>query len=137
MKRKGERKEKSIPLCACIGIGTAIVFCLLLSLVITALILNEKIGESAIGVSSIAITAITTFIGAFLAARLAEKGVVPTVAITAAGILAAIICSDILFFDSSFEQLAGKSIAILAAAALACLLSLKTAGRKGRRVRHR
>ena len=136
MPKKGKSKGTSILTSSGIGVGVWFVLTILLSLVITSLILSEKLSDQSIGTAAIIITGVSSFAGIFLAIKIGGKGVIPTAALTAGCGLFILVALGVLLYDSGFHNILYQALVVIIMAALACFLDIKTGNRRKTKVRH-
>lgn len=136
MQRKGKGRTQSILASSGIGVGVWLALTIVLSLVITSLILNEKLADKAIGSAALIITAVSSFVGVFLAIKIAGKGVIPTAALTAGMGLFLLVATGVLLYDSAFQNILYQALVVAAMSALACFLDIKTGSKSKIKVRH-
>ena len=128
-------KNKSMVLCVGVGLLTALVISVALTLGLTSLVQNGTLSENgSLGVFLIRV--IATFIGGLLGAGLADKRFLPVIGTIWAGYLLVLLGTGVILFDGTFHQFWQGVLSTAIGAAIALLIKLKPQSKSKKTIRY-
>lgn len=134
LKRK-VKIEHSIGAGVSAGSVVSLVLSVILAMIVAALIVNERIGESAIKYISPIIVLIATMAGCIIGAGLVGEKLAVVSGITGVVYLLILIGTGILFFDGGFHNLWTSILSIIVGCVSSCAICIRGKGSKTKRKR--
>lgn len=127
MERKFKTKsgKRSQLICIAIGTGVGMVLSILLAILATALISNEKLPEASIGYMGIGIIVVSVFAGVQVAGRLSEDQKLLVGAMTALVYYLLLLSITTLLFDIALIDITTNIIALICSCGASILLLIK------------
>lgn len=111
------------------GIGTAIVMCIMLTVILSHMLLAQTIGEDSVGIVISAILMISSTIGSIFSAKLSSKQPLKMTAITTIGLVAIQFIGG-LVADGVFQDVIFRVIPIAAGGAVGYVICMKKSDKR-------
>ncbi len=127
-KRKGRGDSVSLMKGIGIGVITAAIVSLLLSVVITILLINEYIDVYPLRYYTLGITVIGSLSGCMTSGKLTKDGVAIAAGLTGATYLFLLIAIGILAFDTGFDKVWTGLIAVIVGCVISCAFCIRQKG---------
>ena len=127
---KSNKTQFSIAAGAGIGIITAIVISVLLTMLYSILMMNSTVNETPSAILVFIIRAISVALGGFVAGALTKEHCLPVAGLTATGYLIVIIGMGITVFNGSFNNFGNGLLSALVGSAIPCLQKLKRTNKR-------
>ena len=122
------KNKQSFATVLCIGTLTSLLLSVVLSMIVATLVLNERIGEDAIGLLSRIIMMISSALGCIIAIRLNAEKLAIVSGITGIIYLLILIGTGILFFDGGFHNIWTSIISVTVGCVLSCAICIRGKG---------
>ena len=122
------KNKQSFATVLCIGTLTSLLLSVVLSMIVATLVLNERIGEDAIGLLSRIIMMISSELGCIIAIRLNAEKLAIVSGITGIIYLLILIGTGILFFDGGFHNIWTSIISVTVGCVLSCAICIRGKG---------
>ena len=129
-------KAKPMVVGLAVGVGAALLITLLFAVVVTQLVLGEKIGEGTIGYWTGVMLPLSTGVGAWIAVCLVKSKKMQTCLLTAAVYFLCLLGINALFFGGQFQGVVVSVVMILLGAATTGIIAAK-GERKGHNKRRK
>lgn len=120
---------------AVIGGVIAIIISIGISMLAANLLLNGRIGETAVGILTFVARLLSVVLGCLIGTNLHKEKCIQTVAVICAVYLIVLIAMGIILFDGSFHQFGAGLLSVIAGGAIACLIKLRPKKNKNHAVR--
>lgn len=117
------------------GLAAALSVSALLTLLLTSLIINGRLGEENGNALVFVIRILSVFVGGLIGASLAQGKYLPVISLVSLGYLIMNIALGIALYDGSFRNFIGGVMSVLIGGATACLIKLIEPKRQNRGVR--
>lgn len=122
--------------CIGIGIGAATVMTALLSMGLTSLVINGKIGENSTGIFIFVIRTVSVLLGGMIGTGFSKGNYLPVIGLTTLGYMIIMLGLGITLFNGSFQNFGMGAISVIIGGALACALKLKPPAKHRRTPRY-
>ena len=122
------KNKQSFATVLSIGTLTSLLLSAALSMIIATFVLNERIGEDAIGFLSRIIMMISSALGCIIAIRLNAEKLAIVSGVTGIIYLLILIGTGILFFDGGFHNVWTSVISIAVGCVLSCTICIRGKG---------
>ena len=129
------KSKQSFATVVSIGTLTSLLLSVVLSMIIATLVLNERIGEDAIGLLSRIVMMISTALGCIIAIRLNAEKLAIVSGITGIIYFLILIGTGILFFDGGFHNIWTSVISVAVGCVVSCAICIRGKGREMKRKR--
>ena len=115
-----------------IGIMSALVISLLVSLALTSFAINGSISEDSIGIYIFAIRMISTLLGGLIGTGITKGRYIPVIGLITGGILVVLLGWGIVFCDGQFQNVGSGALSVLIGCVAVVLLKLSPTKKRGR-----
>ena len=112
------------------GIAVSVFLSVLLAMLLTTMVLNERAGECTIEYAVPVIAFVSSLAGSVVAGKMAREKVAILAGVTGAAYILILIGMGILFFDGGFHNLWSSLLSVVAGCVVSCAICIR-GGRSG------
>lgn len=134
-KHSADKKTGSMATGIALGVVAELLLALIGVIVMTTLILDEKIPLSSGKIANAAVLLLSAFAGCVLANKIVRQKPLIVCASTAFIFLIILICGNILIYDGRFNGLWGSAAMVVIGSAISCMISTRVSTKSKRRKR--